>query len=137
MIEWSVHPFKRNYLKSAILLIFLIIVLLLVYILYQSLTLVIVASGLLFISLLKFFSVTWYRLTDDGITIITPFGTTTKRWTDYQSFWPDKNGVLLSPFSEKSRLENFRGVYLLFNNNSETVIEFIKQKIKNNVEQRA
>ena len=37
--------------------------------------------------------------------------------------------VLLSPFGHPSRLENFRGIYLIFNENKNEIVEFIKSHI--------
>ncbi|MCJ7458582.1 MAG: hypothetical protein MUP17_06300, partial [candidate division Zixibacteria bacterium] len=58
------------------------------------------------------------------------FNTRKMEWGKYRSFYMDKNGVLLSPFEKPSRLENFRGIYLRFNQNKDEVVNFIKQRIK-------
>jgi hypothetical protein len=42
----------------------------------------------------------------------------------------DKNGVLLSPFAGRSRLENFRGVYVRFGQNKDQVVNFVRSKIE-------
>ena len=52
-----------------------------------------------------------------------------KDWKVYRSYYVDKNGVLLSPFTEPTRLENFRGLYIMFNNNRDEVASFIKARI--------
>jgi hypothetical protein len=52
-----------------------------------------------------------------------------KDWSIYRSCYPDKNGILLSPFVRPSRLENFRGIYLMFADNGEEVTRFVKAHI--------
>ena len=38
----------------------------------------------------------------------------------------EKNGVFISPFPVRTRLENFRGLYLVYNDNRRDVIEGIR-----------
>ena len=47
----------------------------------------------------------------------------------FRSFYTDKNGVLLSPFIAPSRLENFRGLYITFDNNRDAVLDFVKEHV--------
>jgi hypothetical protein len=50
-------------------------------------------------------------------------------WDQFRSYYPDRNGVLLSPFVRPSRLENFRGFYLRFDGQSEDVLRVVKERI--------
>ncbi|NOY89337.1 MAG: hypothetical protein GXO93_08130, partial [FCB group bacterium] len=88
----------------------------------------------MFASLSKFYFPTKFRLTDKKITVRYTIQTLTKDWTMYRSYYQDKNGVLLSPFLQPSRLENFRGLYLMFANNKEEVIAFVKAHINKDFE---
>jgi hypothetical protein len=54
------------------------------------------------------------------------FTTVQKDMSSFRSYFPDKNGVLLSPFVGPSRLENFRGIYLRYHLNKAEVDEFMK-----------
>jgi hypothetical protein len=38
--------------------------------------------------------------------------------------------VLLSPFAEPSRLENFRGLYVMFEGNRDAVTKFVQEHIR-------
>ncbi len=54
-----------------------------------------------------------------------------KQWIQLRSFYPDKNGVLISPFPKPSRLETFRGIYIRFAGiDRETVLEAVKNNLK-------
>ena len=50
-------------------------------------------------------------------------------WDQFRSFYPDRHGVLLSPFLGPSRLENFRGVYLRFNGHKDDVLGIVRTRI--------
>lgn len=50
-------------------------------------------------------------------------------WDQFRSFYPDKNGVLLSPFAHPSRLENFRGIYLRYNGQKDTVLRIVAEHL--------
>jgi len=50
-------------------------------------------------------------------------------WTQFRSYYPDPNGVLLSPFAHPSRLENFRGIYLRYNGQAEQVLRIVAEHI--------
>ena len=52
-----------------------------------------------------------------------------RKWSEFRSFYPDKNGVLLSPFVRPSRLENFRGLYLRFEDNRDQVLAVVQDKV--------
>ncbi|MEK7448480.1 MAG: hypothetical protein AAB019_03245 [Planctomycetota bacterium] len=129
-IEWSVHPLKKNPTNSVLLVLFLVLLLVLVYLAFENIVFVFVSAVLLAVSLLKFFLPTSYVFTESEIKVSGPLGKTVRNWAVFKSFYPDKNGVLLSPFSEKNRLENFRGIYLLLGDDREPVLKFIEAKIK-------
>ncbi len=58
-----------------------------------------------------------------------------RKWDSFKTYYPDKNGIFLSPFAHKTRLENFRGLYIRLKENRKEVLDFIKQKIdKSNME---
>ncbi len=80
-------------------------------------------------ALLPFFLPTGFRLTEQSVQRRYLGIDQNRRWSEFRSFYPDKNGVLLSPFPRPSRLENFRGMYIRFENNRDEVIAVIKDKI--------
>lgn len=129
VLEWTSHPVKRRPLVSALVTVFIFLVGMVVYYTTMSKAFGTLALVVMFASLAKFYFPTTYRLTGDRITIKTTTQTLRKDWSMYRSCYPDKNGILLSPFVRPSRLENFRGIYLMFSNNRDEVIEFVKAHI--------
>ncbi|MFA5795297.1 MAG: hypothetical protein WC980_09590 [Candidatus Brocadiia bacterium] len=128
-LKWTVHPVKQTPVKSLFLIAFLLLLLLLVYILFESLLMTIVSGLLMFGSLYKFFISTSYTLTETELIVKTLSGRMVKTWSEFKSYYPDQNGILLSPYPDKSRLENFRGVYLMTSQNRAEVIAFLDKKI--------
>lgn len=129
-LEWTVHPVKRNWKVSAGVILFLIILCAFIYYSFDSFVYLFLSVIFLAGSLSQFFFPTKYILREDCITVKSPFRKFSRQWNHFGSYYPDKNGVLLSPFPSPSRLENFRGVYIRFSYNRAEVMDFIKEKIK-------
>ncbi len=128
-IKWTVHPIKRNWKVSAGVVLFLMALCAAIYFSFNSAALSLLSVVILVSSLTSFFLPTTYILRDDCITVKSRFRTFSRQWDSFKSYYPDKNGILLSPFSSPSRLENFRGVYIRFSHNRSEVVDFIGEKI--------
>jgi hypothetical protein len=136
VLEWTCHPVKRRPLVSVLVTLFIFAVVAVVFYTTESKAFGVLAAVVMLASLAKFYFPTTYSLTHKRITIKTTTQTLHKDWSIYRSCYPDKNGILLSPFVRPSRLENFRGVYLMFNNNRDEVISFVKAHIGRKTESR-
>ncbi|UCD63319.1 MAG: hypothetical protein JSW34_11300 [Candidatus Zixiibacteriota bacterium] len=132
-LEWTTHPMKRKPLAAVLVTLFILVVGFLVFVTTESKTFGTLALVVLFLSLAKFYMPTRYRLTDRRITVKTTTQTIHKTWSQFRSFYPDNNGVLLSPFISPSRLESFRGIYLIFSGNKDEVIDFVRARIVSDV----
>ena len=93
----------------------------------SALTAAFATALFLLFSLRGFYIPTRYRLSAEGIAVKEPLFTRTRTWAECKSLHRDKHGVLVSPFSYTTRLENFRGVYLRFDNNGREVLEFLNE----------
>jgi len=124
-IEWVSFPAVENLRKTTIATIFIIGLSTLLYFLYGP---IYGFLSILFLgfSLLPYYTPTTYRLSEDGIEVKKVFYTIKKSWSNFRSFYPDKNGVLLSPFPIPTRLENFRGIYIRFRGNREGVLSVVE-----------
>jgi hypothetical protein len=128
-LEWTSHPVKRRPLLSAVVTLFILLLAILVQTMTSSTLFGVLALVVLMASLTKFYFPTSYQLTDRHVTVKTTLQTLSKDWSIYRSCYPDKNGILLSPFPEPSRLENFRGLYIMFSDNKDEVTAFVKAHI--------
>ena len=130
VLEWRCHPAARRPWVTAAVTVFLLLLSAIVFFITDSKVFCFLALVVLFASLAKFYFPTGYRMTDKGVRVKTSMQTLDKDWGMYRSYYPDKNGVLLSPFVRRSRLENFRGMYVMFSDNRDEVLAFVREHIK-------
>ena len=129
---WKVHPLRENWTRSALLLLFLLLLFSGIYWLFQSVFVTLLSAIFVTGSLYRYFVPFRYELHEHQLVVTAPFYRLTKSWSDFRSCYVDNNGVLLSPFATPSRLENFRGVYVRFGESRSEVLDFIKSKISAN-----
>ncbi len=129
VLEWTCHPLKARPVTGVVVTLFISLVGLAIYYSTDSRWFTILGMIVLFASLAKFYFPTTFRLSDKRIMVKTTTQTLSKDWSLFRSCYPDKNGILLSPFTRPSRLENFRGQYIMFNKNSAEVTAFVKARI--------
>jgi hypothetical protein len=130
VLEWTTHPLKRKPWTAVGVTLFILIVSFVVLVATDSQWFGFIALVVLFASVAKFYMPTKFRLTQKNVTIKSTTQTITKPWSMFRSSYPDKNGILLSPFAEPSRLENFRGLYLIFAENRDDVTAFVRTRIE-------
>jgi len=131
-MEWTAHPFKTDPRKSVFLVIIILLICLLVLLTTENIGFTLIALTLLVVSMRQFFLPTVYVLNAEGVEVRFSGTSKKKRWDYFSSYYEDRNGILLSPFKDRSRLEAFRGMYLIANNNKPQIVEFIKQYIPDN-----
>jgi len=129
ILDYVCHPAKRDMRITVLATFFLIVCVVLVWLISFSPFLTALAVLILFGSLGGFYFPTRYIFFDDHIEIKTMIQTLRKNWSQFRSYYPDKNGVLLSPFGRPTRLENFRGQYIKFAGNREQVMKLVRSKI--------
>jgi hypothetical protein len=128
-LEYLCHPARRDMRITALATVFIIVCIVLVWLISYSPILVGLAILILFGSLAGFYFPTRYYFYDDHFIVKTTVQSLRKEWSQYRSYYPDKNGVLLSPFGRPTRLENFRGLYIKFAGNRDRVMEIVRSKI--------
>lgn len=130
VLRWRSHPFMKKKFTSFLVIFCLMAVWVSVYLTTYSTIMTLISVFILLGALSPFFLPTDYELTSDKIKVRFFFTQKEKEWSIYRSFYVDKNGVLLSPFEGPSRLENFRGIYIRFDQNRDQVVEFVSSRIK-------
>lgn len=126
-LTWVSHPAKLRPLATVVVAVFILLMFWIVFALTQS-GLMVLLTGAIFVGALwTFFFPTRYDLNKSKVKVQFTFSTREKDMTSFRSYYPDKNGVLLSPFVKPSRLENFRGLYLRYHQNKDEVDAFIKR----------
>ncbi|UCB52552.1 MAG: hypothetical protein JSV10_00170 [Candidatus Zixiibacteriota bacterium] len=129
-LKWSSHPVKKKTVVSILVVLFLLVIWLVVYVTTSSILLTGLAVIIMLGSMSSFFLPTIYELDQKKVRIKFFLTKREREWSSFRSFYVDKNGVLLSPFAGRSRLENFRGVYVRFSRNKDQVVDFVRSKIE-------
>ncbi len=134
VISWTFFPARENIKKTILSLSIIVFFLVLILIFYGTFWFIL-GAVFLFGSLNVYFFPTRYTLETDTITIKKIFYTNKRRWNEFRKHYVGKNGILLSPFSKPTFLNNFRGIYLYFPPQSEMkekIIEFVEEKFQKN-----
>jgi hypothetical protein len=126
-LSWVSHPAAVRRKAATLTLLLIGVILVVVYFIAQSILMVFLALLIFTGALSTFFFPTKYQVDHEKVRIKYMFTSVEKELSMFRSFYPDKNGVLLSPFTRPSRLENFRGLYLRYHRNKEEVDNFVKQ----------
>ena len=126
-LSWVSHPAKIRKTAATWVLLFIFIMFVVVYVVSNSILMVLLAAFIFTGALSTFFFPTKYELTKDKVKVKYLFNKVEKEIKNFRSYYPDKNGVLLSPFMRPSRLENFRGLYVRYHQNKDEVDSFIKK----------
>jgi len=129
LLDFVCHPARRDTRITTLVTIFIVVCIVIVWLISFSPLLTGLAVLILFGSLAGFYFPTRYIIYDDHLLVKTKMQTLRKDWSQYRSYYPDKNGVLLSPFGRPTRLENFRGLYVKFAGNREEVMDIVRSKI--------
>lgn len=129
IISWTVFPFKDEKRAAVLICVFLVALFVYLYFVWGSLYMIL-GIVIMLSSLWEFFTPVSYTFRENGIEIKTVFTKKTYEWSRFRNFLIDKKGVLLSPFSGRSRLERFRGVSIRFlPEKREEIIEYIKKRM--------
>ena len=114
IVEWVCHPVRHRPVAAVLVTAFVGVLATGVYLGFGDLFLAFLTVAILGASLAPFYLPTRYRITQDGVTVKTPFGTRAKAWDLFRRWQADRHGVLLSPFDAPSRLDRFHGLNLRF-----------------------
>jgi hypothetical protein len=129
-LSWISHPAIIRKKATVATLIFIGIILAIVYYMTTSILMVLLALVIFSGALSTYFFPTRYEISPEKIKIKYIFTKVEKDMSMFRSYYPDKRGVLLSPFTRPSRLENFRGIYLRYHDNKDEVDSFVRKIFK-------
>lgn len=128
LLRWRSHPVRNGGWRLVFVVAMLIALpmgLVFLYGPFYGLLTILIMGG----SLGTYFLPTDYVFYGGGVE--TRFIGVTRRftWEQFRSYYDDRNGILLSPFDKPSRLENFRGVFLRYDQNHDAVIDIVRRNV--------
>ena len=132
IVEWSLHRLqqdKRSLFTLLLVFLFANIVLFLFFReIFQTYPLFAVLGNLIIIGAISDYLFPMkFRLTTEGAEYRNLMMKKHIAWQNVRNCYLSNDGIKLSPLIRRSRLENFRGFMLLFNNNKEEIIEHVKR----------
>jgi hypothetical protein len=128
ILAWSVHLGKGRPVRLAIGLAAIAGSAALAYLLMRNPITPVVMTFVLLAALADLFFPTHFRITTQGAYRRNFLSSAGIRWKDVRKCYLGSDGIKVSPLPRRSRLEAFRGIYLLFGDlDRETVIEKVKE----------
>jgi len=125
-LSWTSWPMLRSPVRAVLAVAFVVLTAGTIQALFRTTYFTVVAVLLVWGQIAGFFLPTRFSLTRDGVCVKGLVSKREKSWSEFRSHYVDKEGVLLSPFIERSRLERFRGVSLQFHDNRDEVVAFVE-----------
>ncbi len=124
-ISWRVHRAREQPVKTVIVSSFTLLFLLFTLFSFGP-ALMLVALIVLSVATHTYFIPITYKMNTRGITIDKKIFSYTYEWSRFRRFFLTSGGVVLSPFSKKTFLDNFRGIHLLLPANPAPVLKYLK-----------
>jgi len=126
-LSWTSWPMLRSPVRAVLAVAFVVLMAGTIQALFRTTYFTVVAVLLVWGQIAGFFLPTRFSLTDEKVSVRGLVSRREKGWSEFRSHYVDKEGVLLSPFIERSRLERFRGVSLQFHGNRDEVVAFVER----------
>jgi hypothetical protein len=111
-LSWTVHRAKENPGKTVVASVFILAFVGFGWAVFGP-ALGMLAVVVLFLATNTYFLPITYMLTDKGIEIDKRLFTARYEWKQFRRWFRTTGGIVISPFSRKNYLDNFRGVHLL------------------------
>ena len=129
-VRWVCHPIRHAHKKTVLLAIVLVLTAALIYLNTHSIGWTVFSVLVLLLGVIDFIAPMEFHVDEWGVRSRIFFYRRRKPWSAFRTYHPDQNGVLLSPFSKKSRLETFRGMYIRFADNRKEIMPLIRERLE-------
>lgn len=91
--------------------------------------LTIIAAVVLFVALHTYFLPVVYTFDGNGVTIDKRIFCHTYPWEQFRRYFRTSGGVVLSPFSQRTFADNFRGVHLMLPSDAAPIAEYLERRL--------
>jgi hypothetical protein len=125
-LSWTSWPMMRSPLRAIVAVAFVALMAWTIQSWFRTTYFTVVAVLLVWGQVAGFFLPTRFTLTEGSVSVRGLVSRREKDWSEFRSYFVDREGLLLSPFVERSRLERFRGVSLQFHDNRDEVVAFVE-----------
>lgn len=128
VLSWRVWRAQEAPLRTLLVTMLIVVIVVLALVYYGSI-MALTAVLILFLALNSYYLPTTCTLDAQGITTDKTLYRYTRRWNEFRSFVRTVNGVVVSPFSNWTYLDNFRGIHLLLPRDPKPVLDYLAQKL--------
>jgi hypothetical protein len=126
-LSWTVHRAKETPTKTIVASVFILAFVAFSWAVFGPM-LGILAMVVLFLALNTYFLPVTYTLTDKGIEVDKRMFTARYEWKQFRRWFRTTGGIVISPFSRKNYLDNFRGVHLLLPADPRPVVAYLEER---------
>jgi len=127
ILTWKVHLLREQPLKLLLVIPVAGLSLVASQILLGTLTFGVIALFLIAASLAEYLFPIRFEIDSQGASARTLTARTRIEWSRVKKYYLDDRGIKLSPLARQTRLEAYRGVYLMFGDRRDEVIEAVKE----------
>jgi hypothetical protein len=126
-LSWTVHRAKETPVKTVVVAIFILAFVAISWTVFGPM-LGILAVVVLFLALNTYFLPITYTLTDKGIEVDKRLFTGRYEWKQFRRWFRTSGGIVISPFSRKNYLDNFRGVHLMLPSDPQRIFDYLDRR---------
>lgn len=126
-LSWTVHRAKENPGKTVVVSAFILVFVGCSWAVFGP-ALGMLSVVMLFLALNTYFLPVTYMLTDKGIEIDKRLFTARYEWKQFRRWFRTTGGIVVSPFSRRNYLDNFRGVHLLLPADPQPMVMYLEKR---------
>jgi fatty acid desaturase len=126
-LSWSVHRARETPAKTWLAGVFIFVFLTFVAVFFEP-VLALLGAVVLFIALNAYFLPVTVTFHDRGVTIDKRLFKAEYQWSQFRRWVRTSGGIVLSPFSRKSYLDNFRGVHLMLPADDSAIVAYLERR---------
>ncbi len=130
-LEWNIHPFKEEPLKSLFLSVFLFVLLIVLFLIFPNIPFIFASMFVMILSLRGYLFKSEYKLEAESLNVRMMIFEYKKKYSDFKRVYIGRKALLMSPFTYKTKLNKYRGIYIPFPEDlRESIINFISRKFE-------
>lgn len=126
-LTWRVHRARETPVRTAITVVFIALFVVFTWISFGPL-LAVVALVVLLVSVHTYFLPVSYRFDEQGVEVDKVVLRYRYEWGRFRRWFRTTGGIVLSPFSARTWLDNFRGVHLLVPKDDAAIAAYLDRK---------
>lgn len=130
IFDWTVHPLQRGGYRRTIFVLALILIPIGVVWVFEHFAWAVFATLFLLGTLSAYWLPSRFTLDDEGVEVQRWFWKRRLLWRDLKRVERDPNGLFVSPFAVRSRLDGHRGMLLMEPPERDAVEMYIRERLQ-------